>query len=140
MTFGDVMLFPDKGILEAEVLTSGRVESLIEVLKHICTGIPILEASLEMRPSYKNPPDQEAFEANRKLLKEGLDCKVTASINKAVNESFGIYCGFCSCTEEQAGKKLLRCACKSEYYCCKNHQREDWNDHKQQCRRIRGES
>lgn len=100
MTFGDITLYPETGVLEAEAMTRGRIEGLIESLKQVCTDIPILEASRKMQPTYKNKPDQEAFEANSKLLQGGLDCQVQCTINKTANESMGIYCGYCGIEEE----------------------------------------
>ncbi|KAF1334785.1 Sperm-associated antigen 6, partial [Globisporangium splendens] len=56
-------------------------------------------------------------------------------------------CRFCgSSTRKENGEasvsgatSLLRCACEAAYYCCKDHQVEDWNNHKASCKAIRKE-
>ncbi|TMW69506.1 hypothetical protein Poli38472_001662 [Pythium oligandrum] len=40
---------------------------------------------------------------------------------------------------ESAKTTLLRCACEAAYYCCKEHQVEDWKNHKTSCKKIRQE-
>ena len=40
-------------------------------------------------------------------------------------------CGVCG-----RDSTLSCCKCKKIYYCCKEHQTEDWNNHKQICRKI----
>eukprot|EP00978_Attheya_sp_CCMP212_P040845 scaffold227011_cov48-Attheya_sp.AAC.2 len=71
-----------------------------------------------MQPAYKMKPDLVAFEKNKALLQNGLQCEVRASINKETNEGFALGCGFCGISEKD-GSPLLRCACKSIFYCCK---------------------
>eukprot|EP00978_Attheya_sp_CCMP212_P009773 scaffold23269_cov57-Attheya_sp.AAC.3 len=139
MTFGDITLDPDTGVFEAETMTAERLTSLIPRMKYVCVDMPILEASLEMQPSYKMKPDPGAFEKNKALLQDGLQCEVHASINKQTNEGFVVQCGFCGISEKD-GSPLLRCACKSTFYCCKKHQQKNWPDHKAKCNRIRGET
>jgi len=68
MRFGDIELFPQTGTFEAYSMTGGRLTCLISEMKHVCSGIPILEASLEMEPSYKTKTDPVAFEKNKALL------------------------------------------------------------------------
>jgi hypothetical protein len=121
MPFGDILLDPETGIFEANAMTADRLAALIAVMKNICLaipGIPILEASLEMQPSYKIKPDPVAFEKNKTLLQEGLECQVRTSINKETNVGFMVKCGFCGLSEKD-GLRYLRCACKSTFYCCK---------------------
>lgn len=56
-----------------------------------------------------------------------------------------IGCRFCgsatrkSESGEGAATSLLRCACEAAYYCCKEHQVEDWSNHKSSCKTIRKE-
>lgn len=57
-----------------------------------------------------------------------------------------IGCRFCgaSTRKEEEGNgsgatSLLRCACEAAYYCCKEHQVEDWSNHKSSCKTIRKE-
>jgi hypothetical protein len=118
MTFGDISLDPETGIFEAEAMTAGRLAALIAEMKCACFGIPVLEASLEMQPSYKIKPDPVAFEKNKALLQDGLDFQVRALIDTETNEGFIVRCGFCGISEDD-GSPLLRCACKSKFYCCK---------------------
>ena len=49
----------------------------------------------------------------------------------------GWQCAYCGKDEETMGKRLLKCACKTAYYCCKDHQKQHWKDHKAKCKRIR---
>jgi hypothetical protein len=42
-------------------------------------------------------------------------------------------------TQTDAPSSLLRCACEAAYYCCKEHQVEDWPNHKTSCKQIRKE-
>jgi len=44
MSFGDVTLDPEAGLLEANAMTSGRLGALIRELKHFCTDYCIPEA------------------------------------------------------------------------------------------------
>lgn len=52
-------------------------------------------------------------------------------------------CRFCgsatrqSVAEGETKDSLLRCACEAAYYCCKEHQVEDWKNHKTSCKSIR---
>lgn len=52
-------------------------------------------------------------------------------------------CRFCgSATRQSAAEgenkdSLLRCACEAAYYCSKEHQVEDWKNHKATCKSIR---
>lgn len=52
-------------------------------------------------------------------------------------------CRFCGTSTrkredmEKATTSLLRCACEAAYYCCKEHQKEDWINHKTICQTIR---
>ncbi|KAK1944937.1 hypothetical protein P3T76_003470 [Phytophthora citrophthora] len=53
-------------------------------------------------------------------------------------------CRFCgSSTRKEEGVEtattLLRCACEAAFYCCKDHQVEDWTNHKASCKTIRKE-
>ncbi|KAE8892741.1 hypothetical protein PF005_g17441 [Phytophthora fragariae] len=55
-----------------------------------------------------------------------------------------IGCRFCgSSTRKEEGAdgatNLLRCACEAAFYCCKEHQVEDWTNHKTSCKTIRKE-
>eukprot|EP00978_Attheya_sp_CCMP212_P009775 scaffold23270_cov43-Attheya_sp.AAC.1 len=119
MTFGDITLDPVTGVFEAKAMTAEQLAALIPEMKYVCVDhMPILEASLEMQPSYKMKPDPGAFEKNKALLQDGLQCEVRASINKQTNEGCGVFCGFCGISEKD-GSPLLRCPCKSTFYCCK---------------------
>lgn len=61
-----------------------------------------------------------------------------------------IGCRFCGSSSRRSGDSseasgeksetsLLRCACEAAYYCCKDHQVEDWPNHKTSCKHIRKE-
>ena len=46
-------------------------------------------------------------------------------------------CGQCGKTEDETGKLHKRCTqCKAIHYCCRDHQLEDWSDHKATCKSI----
>ena len=90
-----------------------------------------------MEPSYKTRVDPVAFEKNKALLQQGLAIEIRASINKEGNSGMGVYCRFCGVGEEETASRLLVCACKSAFYCCKEHQRQHWRDHKEQCQSKR---
>lgn len=48
-------------------------------------------------------------------------------------------CGLCHRYEcpENAGLKLSRCSkCKHVYYCCREHQTEDWPNHRKRCKKV----
>lgn len=48
----------------------------------------------------------------------------------------GNHCGWCGVNEEE--KKLLRCsACFAVLYCCKEHQKSDWANHKLLCKELK---
>ncbi|ETI52749.1 hypothetical protein F443_04207 [Phytophthora nicotianae P1569] len=51
------------------------------------------------------------------------------------------YCGASTRKDEGAenAASLLRCACEAAFYCCKEHQVEDWTNHKTSCKTIRKE-
>ncbi|CAH0475903.1 unnamed protein product [Peronospora belbahrii] len=52
------------------------------------------------------------------------------------------YCGISTRQvkeEEEGTTTLLQCACKTAFYCCKEHQEEDWINHKTSCKAIRKE-
>ncbi|KAG2791044.1 hypothetical protein PC129_g7000 [Phytophthora cactorum] len=51
------------------------------------------------------------------------------------------YCGSATRNEEAAegATTLLRCACEAAFYCSKEHQVEDWTNHKTCCKTIRKE-
>jgi hypothetical protein len=92
MTFGDISLDPETGIFEAQAPTADQLSALlIDEMNNIYSApIPVLEASLEMQPSYKTKPDPVAFENNKALLQDGLECQVRARFNRRGNER-GIY-------------------------------------------------
>ncbi|GAB9472041.1 Sperm-associated antigen 6 [Globisporangium polare] len=57
-----------------------------------------------------------------------------------------IGCRFCGSATRKSengtaatSTSLLRCACEAAYYCCKEHQVEDWSNHKSSCKTIRKE-
>ncbi|TYZ64564.1 hypothetical protein PybrP1_008631 [[Pythium] brassicae (nom. inval.)] len=72
------------------------------------------------------------------FLKQTMVGEVTAA---------AIGCRFCgAATRKESGDStaaastsLLRCACEAAYYCCKEHQVEDWSNHKASCKTIRSE-
>ncbi|CAI5703323.1 unnamed protein product [Peronospora effusa] len=50
------------------------------------------------------------------------------------------YCGSSTRQVEGGGATtLLQCACEATFYCCKEHQVEDWTNHKTSCKAIRKE-
>lgn len=134
MTFGDITLHSESGILEAEVLTAGRLFALILELKTvILDGISIVDASIDMQPAPYTKPDPIMLEKNRELLQADLDFEVKVTVDKKVNSEFQIHCAYCGLDEEEEGVKLMRCPCKRVYYCSKDHQRHHWADHKRKC-------
>jgi hypothetical protein len=48
-----------------------------------------------------------------------------------------IICPVCDCADEEEKKLLLCGGCKSTYYCCKEHQKQHWAEHKGECARWR---
>ena len=121
MIFGYLSLDPETGSFEARGCTADRLAALIAEMKYVCLAIPVIpiwEASLKMQPSYKMKPDPVAFERNKALLQDGLECQVRASIDKETHEGTAVKCGFCGAYEKN-GSPLLRCACKFTFYCCK---------------------
>lgn len=45
-----------------------------------------------------------------------------------------LQCKVCKCTTTPSGKKVMKCTrCNLVYYCCQEHQREDWSRHKRTC-------
>lgn len=139
MTFGDVDLNPTTGIFEGGTLSPRRMTTIIQEMKLMCLGLPILNASLESQPSHKVKPDKDTLAKNEELLRRDLmtESSVSAGVNKKGFESTLVYCGYCSATETDDGVKLFRCACKHAYYCSKNHQKAHWRDHKPECEEIR---
>ena len=79
-------------------------------------------------------PDKSALSKNAELLSMGLGADARVSIDKKTHR--GRKCEHCGKTEKN-GEKLLQCACKVVYYCCKKHQRLNWQDHKECCKGIR---
>ncbi|CAI5727693.1 unnamed protein product [Hyaloperonospora brassicae] len=51
------------------------------------------------------------------------------------------YCGSVQkrSTEVEAKTALVQCACRAAFYCCTEHQEEDWTNHKTSCHSIRNE-
>lgn len=49
------------------------------------------------------------------------------------------FCGSTTRSEEGVETSLLRCACEAAFYCSKEHQVEDWPNHKTSCKSIRKE-
>jgi len=139
MTFGDLELFPETGIFEGNAMTNRRLTALIREMKHVCTGIPILDAAIEMQPSHKMKPDKEALERNQELLQEGLELDVVSQydINKKENECMRKMCAYCGANEKSDGAELSRCPCKLVYFCSVEHQRAHWPNHKVECKRAR---
>jgi hypothetical protein len=52
MTFGDIYLSPS-GQIKGDAMTTNHIKNLIRELKHVCAGIPIIDAKLKMQPSQK---------------------------------------------------------------------------------------
>jgi hypothetical protein len=137
MTFGDIYLSP-LGLIKGDAMSANRIKNLIRELKHVCTGIPLIDAKLEMQPSHKVKPNQEALEANLALLQEGLEVHASQSIDKKENASMRKKCSYCGLSDRDDNSvSLYRCACRAAYYCGKEHQRAHWKDHKRQCRNLR---
>uniref|UniRef100_M4C1A8 MYND-type domain-containing protein n=1 Tax=Hyaloperonospora arabidopsidis (strain Emoy2) TaxID=559515 RepID=M4C1A8_HYAAE len=68
------------------------------------------------------------------FLKQGMGSDVNAA------KTGCRYCG--SEKKDSAGDettRLLQCACEAAFYCCKEHQVEDWMNHKTSCKTIRKE-
>ena len=72
--------------------------ALIMEMKYVCLAIPVVEASLEIQPSYKMKPDSVTFEKNKALLQDGLECQVlrASSIDRETNKgqsaaAFAVY-------------------------------------------------
>ncbi|EEY57951.1 uncharacterized protein PITG_00550 [Phytophthora infestans T30-4] len=51
------------------------------------------------------------------------------------------YCGLATRSKggAEGATTLLQCACEAAFYCCKEHQVEDWTNHKTSCKTIRKE-
>ncbi|KAI9921209.1 hypothetical protein PsorP6_002105 [Peronosclerospora sorghi] len=68
------------------------------------------------------------------FLKQGIVGEVSVA-------KFG--CRYCGSSTRRAAegdsKSLLRCECEATFYCCKEHQIEDWTNHKRICKTIRKE-
>ena len=135
MAFGDINLNPTTGIFSGTATTSRRLTNLIREMKNVCAGIPILDASLCVRPAHKIKPDKEAMKKNEQLLREGLD---HLSISPALVDTKTCDVVCCAYCDKFDGLTMSRCVCKAAYYCCKDHQRAHWGDHKAECKRIRG--
>jgi len=137
MTMGDIELFPG-GIFEGTAMTSGRLTNLIREMKRVCTDIPVTNAEIQMQPSHKLKPDKEALRRNRELLQEGLDLKVSRSIDKKENAPMRKRCAYCSKSESDDNVVLGGCPCKMAYYCRDtDHQKLDWPNHKKACKQAR---
>ena len=73
---------------------------------------------------------QQAMHGEGKVTKSAIGCR---------------FCGVSSRKQSADGDQktstagLLRCACEAAYYCCKEHQVEDWPHHKSACKQIRKE-
>ncbi|CEG44802.1 hypothetical protein F443_04207 [Plasmopara halstedii] len=51
-------------------------------------------------------------------------------------------CRFCGASTRkiesaESASTLLQCSCETAFYCCKDHQKEDWMNHKTLCKSIR---
>ncbi|OQR95001.1 hypothetical protein ACHHYP_00637 [Achlya hypogyna] len=46
-------------------------------------------------------------------------------------------CRTCGAAQTPEGKPLLKCPCDAAVYCCKDHQTQDWPQHKANCKLIR---
>jgi hypothetical protein len=45
-------------------------------------------------------------------------------------------CEVCKCSTTPSGKKVMKCTqCSKAFYCCQEHQREDWSRHKKYCKK-----
>ena len=68
----------------------------------------------------------------------------TASPQEGKNDDNGkdaiILCSFCGLPEtETRNFSKTKCPCKSTWYCDTTCQRNHWNDHKTECKRLRAE-
>jgi MYND finger len=141
MVFGEVKLNPSSGLLEGKCRSPRRMTVLLHELKEVCDGLKVVSASLESQPLHKVKPNMEMLAKNRALLQIGLRHEVvTADVNKREFEGYRVRCGYCGATERNNGADLMRCACKAAYYCCTEHQKSHWVDHKATCVEIRRKS
>ena len=72
-----------------------------------------------------------------KAATQHMQQEIKARLSKSNDNTRVPSCGYCYATESDT-IKLMRCPCKTAYYCCKDHQRFAYEYHKTECRRIRG--
>mmetsp|Transcript_7999 Transcript_7999/g.9216 ORF Transcript_7999/g.9216 Transcript_7999/m.9216 type:complete len:746 (+) Transcript_7999:145-2382(+) len=143
MTFGDVELFPETGIFQGDAMTARRLSALIREMKYVCTGVPIMDATIEMQPSHKMKADEEMLKRNQELLEEGLEKHLISAktmINKKIHEGIRKQCAYCGVSEQDARDEtveLSKCPCKLVYFCSVDHQKAHWPNHKMECKRAR---
>ena len=100
-------------------------ESLVEPLQAVLAEVPVrvfLHAKISKEDEFLNDltdPDQNSL--TRRLAK--LDLKL---------------CALCTAPHTDEGNPLLRCSsCKRACYCCKEHQKIDWPNHRDLCKHAK---
>ena len=139
MTFGDIEVYPETGVFEGSAMTARRLTAVIREMKFLllCTDIPILDAKIEMQPSHKMKPNEEILKQNQEILQEGLELKISSSIDKKEHAAMRRHCTYCGNSEKDDGADLSRCPCKLVYFCSTECQRAHWPNHKKKCKIAR---
>lgn len=137
LVFGDVSLNTQTGDFIGEAITEERCAALIRHMKDVCAfppSIPVEDVHLVGQVVGKTKPNKKALLRNDEMLAEEFQTNTSVEIDKETHRNRT--CEYCGKTEKD-GFKLLRCACKKYYYCCKEHQVANWKDHKATCIQIR---
>jgi hypothetical protein len=130
LAFRDIDLDIHKCSLPVSGLTAQRLSAMICLMKDVCTGIRVVDASIEAEPYQGTKPDPLMLTKNRDFLVEGLDLESPDPLTIKKKSFTCAYWG----TNDQ--RKLSRCACKKVHYCSKEHQRKHWKDHKPECSAV----
>lgn len=110
-------------------------------------GLTLLDIPLAL--SLQGTQAQMAITGSRNVGPESIELYVSAAGNELIKagqvdtlkpnlNQGGGYPNLCSTCGKQVSHEVDgRCgACKSVWYCCKEHQRQDWPNHKEACSRI----